>query len=297
MTVPTIEGEIAYIVPPSRLAEHLARAPNGAAAARSYRGEQEHALEVRTVRVSDVRADLDGPLSVADQIKARGWAVRRHASAHAGRVEDVRGIEAYLAECCDLVKAELGCSRVYTWNSTVRRADRRAPVPVTRQLAPETGVVPTARVQPPASFAHVDQEAAWAAVVVGRATGVDATTFKRSMIVNLWRPLKGPVTNSPLAMLDYRTLDPSDLHAVPDAYGVGLHVSFHPAQRWAYVRQQATDEVVFLKCYDSAQGANGDALVAAHVALEIGEQDMAGLKIGHMGPRESVEVRMIAVWQ
>jgi hypothetical protein len=59
-----------------------------------------------------------------------------------------------------VLKKEIGCSKVIAWNSVCRRnePDKVQLKHVERQQAPEKGFIPSSRLQPIASFAHVDQD-------------------------------------------------------------------------------------------------------------------------------------------
>lgn len=93
---------------------------------------------------------------------------------------------------CRQMKAWLGCSRVIAWNSVVRRnePDKVQLKEVSQQQEPEKGFVPTTRLQPIASVAHVDQDAVWGKELCRRAVG-GLEGVRRVMIVNTWRPLHG----------------------------------------------------------------------------------------------------------
>lgn len=130
----------------------------------------------------------------------------------------------------------------------------------------------------------------WGAELVNKANS--SLPYKRAQIINLWRPLVGPVTNAPLAMLDFTTIKPADIDKHASMFGIGMDLHHSPAQRWGYIRHQMPDEVVWLKCFDSAQGSDGSALYSGHVAVDVGAQD------GDEGvPRESIEVRLVALWE
>ncbi|ORY27075.1 hypothetical protein BCR39DRAFT_599510 [Naematelia encephala] len=245
------------------------------------------------VPVNDLRPELArGGLSVDSQVKSRGWAVSTHESEWVDQIGTEAGIEKYLEESAELIKKELGATRVVTWNSTCRKADDRKEDFVPRQEEPEKGFVPTARIQPPAARAHVDQAPEWAKKVVEMATGEDPDTFKRSMIINIWRPLHGPVTNAPLGMLDFPTASADDFLLGMSNFGNGLRIAHSPGQKWYYVRHQMPNEIVYLMCYDSTTN-----VCAGHTAIEVGEQDRQGVDEALIKPRESIEVRMIAVWE
>ena len=78
----------------------------------------------------------------------------------------------------------------------------------------------------------------------------------RVQVINLWRPIKGPLLDSPLAVCDATTialddLVPSDL-VYPHRVGETYSVRFNPAHRWYYVPKMRTDEALLLKCCDTS---------------------------------------------
>ncbi|ODN83732.1 hypothetical protein L202_01824 [Cryptococcus amylolentus CBS 6039] len=252
--------------------------------------------ETLDIQLHDIRHEMDeGPRGVYDQVHERGWAVARHESRFVREIGSLEGAERYREETCELMRSYLNCTKVYQWNSTVRKSDQKQSTIVDRQKGPEEGFLPTSIIQPPASHAHVDQDEIWAPNVVRMATKQDPTTFKRSMIINIWRPLKGPVTSSPLCMLHFPTLSPSDTAKQESQFGTGIQIHYAPSQKWCYLRHMTPDEIVVLKCYDSLQGSDGGALYAGHVAAEM--DDSEGVEEGLVRPRESIEVRMVAVWE
>ena len=90
---------------------------------------------------------------------------------------------------------------------------------------------------------------------------LDAPTASRLLqsrvrLINLWRPIAHPAYHRPLALADWRTLDPArDLVPVtyryPDRTGATFSVRYNPAHRWWYLAQQTPGEVTLIKCYDS----------------------------------------------
>jgi hypothetical protein len=113
---------------------------------------------------------------------------------------------------------------------------------------------------------------------------------RRFAIVNVWRPIAGPLLDAPLALCDARTIDPGDFVATdlkyPDRTGEIYSVTFSPQQRWYYFPRMRRDEVVLIKCYDSAQ--DGRARFTAHGAF-----DDPTMPAG-APPRESIEARTLA---
>ncbi|CAD6575443.1 MAG: hypothetical protein TREMPRED_001422 [Tremellales sp. Tagirdzhanova-0007] len=242
-------------------------------------------------------------MPVSEQLARRGFAVVNH---HSDLLDDIpsrEGTQNYLDETADpreyrVLRKAIGASQVITWNSTVRRNEPETvkTKDVPSQQEPEKGFVPTSRLQPVAGVAHVDQDDVWGKQLVTMAAGRSADTFKRSQIINVWRPLNGPVTNAPLAMLDYRSLGPGDMAKHGHMFGVGFDIHHSAGQSWSYIRHQQSDEIIFLKCFDSMQGADGSALYAGHVAVKVdGEEE--GIASELIRPRESIEVRLVAVWE
>lgn len=93
---------------------------------------------------------------------------------------------------------------------------------------------------------------------------------QRFAIVNLWRPIRGPLQDSPLAICDARTLHADDLVPLDliyrDRVGETYLVHHSPRHRWYYAPEMSSDEVLFIKTYDSAE--DGRARFVAHGAFE-----------------------------
>lgn len=96
-------------------------------------------------------------------------------------------------------------------------------------------------------------------------------------------------------MLGFGDIGPDDLSKHASMFGVGMDLHHSQGQQWAYIRHQLPDEVIYLKCFDSFQGSDGSALYCGHVAVEI--DDTPGVDPDKVVPRESVEVRLVALWE
>lgn len=110
---------------------------------------------------------------------------------------------------------------------------------------------------------------------------------------NLWRPIRGPVMRSPLALLDASTLDSEDLMATdlvyPDRTGEIYHLAHNPNQRWYYFPNMLRDEAVLIKGYDSRN--DGRARFTPHTAFHDPTTPPDA------PPRESIEVRTLAFFE
>ena len=97
----------------------------------------------------------------------------------------------------------------------------------------------------------------------------EALLKNRFAVINVWRPIRGPVEEMPLAVCDARSiarrdLVPTDLK-YPDRTGEVHSLAFNPAHRWFFIPAHGGDEVILLKCYDSAD--DGRARFTAHGAF------------------------------
>ncbi|MCB1745981.1 MAG: methyltransferase, partial [Gammaproteobacteria bacterium] len=118
----------------------------------------------------------------------------------------------------------------------------------------------------------------------------DAALAGRYLFVNVWRPLRGPVEDQPFAVCDADSLRPEDF--VPtalcyrDRRGEIYTVRAHARHRWYYLGHMQPEEIMLLKCFDSA--GDGRARYTAHSAFH------------HPAPaagaptRRSIEVRTLA---
>ena len=68
----------------------------------------------------------------------------------------------------------------------------------------------------------------------------------RFAIINLWRPIRGPVLESPLTLCDAQSLSEEDLVAsdlkYPDRTGETYSITYNPNQRYYYFPKMQPDE-------------------------------------------------------
>ncbi|GAA5966914.1 hypothetical protein JCM8115_006203 [Rhodotorula mucilaginosa] len=257
-----------------------------------------------TVPIVDLREELEagmGGLGPAEQLDARGYAVIKNTSeiAPSTGLATVAATEAYKAECCALFEDSLGASKVIAWNAVVRDAgEGQQDVKGTQQLKVEKEFASASAPKAVAGFAHVDQDEEYARTIIKRAAGEDAfEKYSRLQIINIWRPLRGPVTNHPLAVCDFSTLDvEQDILHMAGSYGTAYGVSSSADQRWGYVSNMMPHEAYLLRCFDSQQGRHGEALYAGHVACTVLNEEQLQLDhdVVHV-PRRSVEVRLFVL--
>jgi hypothetical protein len=109
----------------------------------------------------------------------------------------------------------------------------------------------------------------------------------RVQIINLWRPIRGPVVDAPLAVCDARSVSPDDL--VPgdlvyrDRIGETYSVTYNPRHRWFYLSAMTPQEAFLIKCFDSK--TDGRARFTPHCAFRNPRAP------AHAPNRQSIELR------
>jgi hypothetical protein len=177
----------------------------------------------------------------------------------------------YYPEVERLLQERLGAARVFVFDHVVRNAGRPGLAEPSRQV-------------------HNDHTANSAPRRVRDHLGADAEELlkRRFGVVNVWRPISGPVLDSPLALCDARTFTEADLITSDLVYahvrGETYRVEFNPAHRWYYFSEMRADEALLIRIYDSA--TDGRARLSFHTSFENPLTPGAP-------PRESIEVRSL----
>lgn len=151
--------------------------------------------------------------------------------------------QVYYPEVEETILAHVpGAKRVLFFDHTIRRSTPGAPrAPVTR--------------------VHIDQTAKSAAMRVEYHLPDEAAELLkgRYRIINVWRPLNGPVVASPLAFAASDSVPDSAVvpveHRYPHRTGETAGIRYTEGQKWHYWSGMRNDERLFLQCYDSLNGA------------------------------------------
>ncbi|KAK4703823.1 hypothetical protein P7C70_g2388, partial [Phenoliferia sp. Uapishka_3] len=189
----------------------------------------------------------------------------------------------YYDETIDLLKKVTGATHVVIFDHTIRRYEPSS--------SPQTADTPNSR--KPVSKVHLDQTPAAGRKRVYRHTGADADRLLegRASIINLWRPLRGPVQDSPLAVADARTLKQDDLVAsrliyeAPTPEGETFQIKHSDEHRWYYLSEMQPDEAILLKCWDNQVGG----ATTPHSGFV--DDKYIGKEVAQ--PRQSIEVRAL----
>jgi hypothetical protein len=207
----------------------------------------------------------------------QGFAFVRHRTQVSNFYDPEEVTRVYYPEVEQLLKQATGALRVHVFDHNVR----------CRPMAKrgENGA------REPVKFAHNDYTFKSGPQRVRDLLPGEAERLlkRRFAEFNVWRPIRGPVEESPLAVCDatsmtLRDFVPTDLK-YRDRTGEVYSVVFNPNHRWFYFPRMERDEALVLKCYDSAE--DGRARFTAHTGIDdpTSAPDAA--------PRESIEVRTL----
>jgi hypothetical protein len=229
--------------------------------------------EPHTVAIHDAR-----PIAATASLDDEGFGLIRHRSraTEFADEDEIRSI--YYPESEALLREITGADRVHIFDHTVRRRVSGAE---------DRGAGP----RQPVERVHVDHTVKSGPQRVRDLLPDEAEDLLRGrvQIVNLWRPIHGPVYDSPLAVCDAQSVDfkdlvPSDL-VYPNRSGETYSVLFDPNHRWFYVPRMQSDEALLLKCYDSK--TDGRARFAPHTAFSDPTAP------ANAPPRQSIELRTL----
>lgn len=263
-----VKAELNYLAP---LAE---RARTYAYELQSEGAKTNVVPEPHTLPVHDAR-----PVAGSISLDVEGFELVRQKSAVKNFYDDEEVRRVYYPEAELLLKDITGASRVFIFDHTVRKRVEGLVDDSSKSLRQPVGRV------------HVDHTAKSGPQRVRDLIPDDAEELLkgRVQIINLWRPIRGPLRDSPLAVCDARTvrfdeLVPTDLvyqHRIGETYSV----KFNPEHRWFYFPEMTAEEILLLKCFDSK--TDGRARFAPHTAF------VDPTTPPNAPPRESIELRTL----
>jgi len=230
--------------------------------------------EAHRVAIHDVR-----PIADSVSLDANGFALVKHRSAVRDFFDDEEVRRVYYPEVEQVVKAATGAYRVHIFDHTTRRR-----VPGAEDRGANTPRQPVQRV-------HIDHTARSGPQRVRDLLPDEAEELLkgRVQVVNLWRPVRGPLLDSPLAVCDATSvgagqLVPSDL-VYPHRVGETYSVTYDRGHRWYYVPQMRPDEALLIKCSDTSTAVPARFTPHSAFADPTAPVDAP--------PRESIEVRTL----
>lgn len=234
----------------------------------------------RTGRYSQHTMPIHDGRAILPQLSldTHGFMLTRHATVVANCYDATAVQAVYYPEVERLVKAVTGAVKVVVFDHNVRCA------PMAQRG--ENGA------REPVRVAHNDYTLRSAPQRVRDLLDADEAEARlqhRFAVINVWRPIRGPVQDTPLAVCDARSIAPPDLVGTDlkyrDRTGEVYSLSFNPTHRWYYFPHMQKNEALLIKGFDSLD--DGRARFTAHSAFDdpTSPPDAAA--------RESIEARTL----
>ncbi len=267
-TLPHVEARLNYMAPMAERPRYLAYDPEPGEP-RSNMTYDAHTVPIYDMRPIQRELDLD----------REGFALVEQRSAVKDFWDDDEVRRVYYPEAEQFIKEHTGASRVFIFDHLQRR---RIP-----------GLQDYSRNGPrqPATRVHVDHTARSGPQRVRDLLPDEAEELLkgRVQVINMWRPIRGPLQDAPLALCDARTVAPGDLVASDLVYkhrvGETYSVTYNPAHRWCYAPELRRDEALLLKIMDSK--TDGRARFMPHTSFTDPTTPPDAF------PRESIELRTL----
>lgn len=225
------------------------------------------------VKINDIRgAEQSFSLDEA------GFAVVAHVSAVENYYDEAQVRSIYMAEVEALVQRVTGALRVHAFDYNVRcQAYSEQKIHMARS---------------PVRFVHNDYTDASGPQRLRDLMGAEAEALlkNRYAVINVWKPMVGPVLRTPLAVCDARSIGTGDLIDTSllyrDRTGKIQLAAYRPEHRWYYLSNMQADEALLLKCFDSER--DGRVRFTAHTAFDF------DVTPEQAPDRQSIEVRTLA---
>jgi hypothetical protein len=196
-------------------------------------------------------------------------------------------ISRYYTEVAELARLTTGATKAYVFDHLVRKRDASRELDFGR-AAKGTPVSANGRVHND----YTEQSGRKRMDMVFERLG-QAPSNSRFAIVNVWRSIKAPVLDTPLAVCDARSVDVADLIEAEVRYtqriGEIYLAKYATRQRWAYFSAMDRHEALVFKQYDSQ--IDNVARFTPHAAFLHPQAPIDG------PPRESIEARCLVVFE
>ncbi|KID83612.1 hypothetical protein MGU_09091 [Metarhizium guizhouense ARSEF 977] len=199
----------------------------------------------------------------------------------------------YIPELESHFKEVLAAKQVRALDFQLRLRDRNFPYYGTKpELKPQPSLMTHIDVTPDATKSIVQE-------LYGEAA--DQIMQSRYQIITVWRPLRVPVKDWPLALCDASTVESKDLVPsdviYPNYLAENRLVHYNDNQRWYWLSDQAENEVLVFKAVDSDPkqcnrnfGKLKRVKACPHGAFPLPDQGEA------QSLRESIDVRLLVMY-
>lgn len=274
--VPAVRATLGYVIPPDERAYTYMYEPPAGTRRENFN------YDLRVTSIGDARRMLT-PAS----IDREGFELWDAPSAVVDFLDDEEVRSAYYPESAELALAATGASRAFVFDHLVRRREQGRPA-LTMGRAGDGGN-PSANGRIHCDYTEASGLNRLALVLQNAET---IARVQRFAIVNIWRSIRGPIVDTPLALCDARTFATTDLVANEIRYQTRngeIYLLRHSLQhRWFYFSEMDRHEALVFKQYDSR--INAAVRYTPHSAFDLPSVP-AGAPL-----RESIELRCLVVY-
>ncbi|CAO1596776.1 hypothetical protein XANCAGTX0491_000607 [Xanthoria calcicola] len=191
----------------------------------------------------------------------------------------------YLHEVATHLKEMLGARHVQIYEHMIRKRHPDFPISTGKEY----------QYDQPTSQAHIDTTPSSIEALVARLNGDQAEGMQKHHLqcINVWKPLRGPLQDWPLAVCDAASVDADNLVVSDKVYSdfatENIQVHRDARQRWYYLSGQQPDELLVFRQTDSKRKEMGGG-GCPHSSFRnplAGDDEL---------PRESIEARAIVYY-
>ncbi len=219
----------------------------------------------------------------------QGFELVKHQTRVSDLFDNAKVIDGYYPEMQEFLKKHLGASDVFVFDHNQRSKVRA-----------DMGVV---GMRYPVASAHVDYtrtSGGKRAMDILSDVGKEEYSNNHLEIINVWRPIRGPVEDIPLAVCSGASISDQDLVETPIKHfaeesgeapnhaGSIYSLKYNIQHQWYYVSNMEPSEVLLLKNWHSKNGKG--VLNAPHTGFH---NPLASI---NCKSRESIEVRALIVY-
>ena len=276
--LPSVVADLGYLKPTDERPYHYTFEPPAGVPWQNCENDN------RAMRITDARIFCRSP-----SVHREGFELWDAPSAVTDFGDEKAVVKIYYAEMADLACSVTGGARAYVFDHLVRKREAGRPA-LTFGRRREN--------KQPASNGRVHNDyteesgARRPRLVVKDVESAAAIAAGRYSIVNIWRSIGGPIVDTPLAVVDARTVFAADLVAsdvhYPGRTGEIYLLTHSPRHRWSYYSAMDRHEALVFKQYDSQ--VNGVARFTPHAAFDLPDPP------ADAPLRESIELRCLVVY-
>ncbi|MPZ41896.1 MAG: methyltransferase [Betaproteobacteria bacterium] len=206
--------------------------------------EMEHMAVPPQYRQFEMVVRNGRPLKDTFELDTHGFVFADHATQVQGFTDEAERARVYDAEVQALIRKHSGASEVLVFDHTIRIGDEAG------QKA--------ANARPPVKGVHNDYTEKSAPRRLRDIVGDEEAQRrfrKRWAIIQVWRPIRGPVLVDPLGICDGRSIPQQGFILMQRRYkdrtGEVYHIAHNPAHQWFYFPQMTRNEALMFKVFDS----------------------------------------------